>query len=154
MRGFGQDALFIQATTVVAQVDDDVAAGVIRGQPHRTGRRLARRDARRGRLDAVVGGVAHHVNQRLGDDVNHIAVDFGIVAGAHELNQFVALLGDVAHDTRQLLESRAQRHHAQRHRHILQFAHDFAGVTDFSRQLRIARHVVARIGGQHGVRDH
>ena len=33
-----------------------------------------------GRLQAVVGGVAHHVRQRILDQVEHLAVEFGVGA--------------------------------------------------------------------------
>src|SRR5581483_7659503 len=74
------DPVAVEAAPVVAHLDDDAATPVGGAQPDRAGARLAPTLALVRRLDAVVDRVTDHVEQRVGDDVDHVPVDLGVLA--------------------------------------------------------------------------
>src|SRR5690606_19734149 len=75
-----QDALSVQALTVVADLDDDVPALVGRAHADGAGLVLARGDAFGRHFQAVVDRVAHQVHQRVDDLLDHALVQFGRLA--------------------------------------------------------------------------
>jgi hypothetical protein len=113
-----QDGVAIEAAPVVADFDVDAAGFVIGVQFDRAARRLAAREARRGRLDAVIDRVAHEVHQRVADPVDHRLVEFGIGAQDAQLDLLAKLPGKVANDARKAREDLADGHHAQAQRHV------------------------------------
>ncbi len=74
----GPDAFDIEAATVVGNLNDDVTAFMAGGEPDHAPFWLAGGAAFRRRLEAVIGGVAHHVRQRVLDEIEHLAVEFGV----------------------------------------------------------------------------
>ena len=74
------DPLDVEAAAVVGDADDDVAAFVIGGEANDALLRLAGGDPLGARLQAVVGGVAHHVGERILDALQHLAVELGVGA--------------------------------------------------------------------------
>ena len=80
-----------------------VAALVISGKADGALLRLARRDALRARLQAVVGGVADHVRQRILDQLQHLPIQFGLGAVHLEVDLLAEVAGEVADNTRQLV---------------------------------------------------
>ena len=65
---------------VVGNLDHDVAAFMAGAETDGAFFRLAGRPPRRRHLEAVVGGIAHHVNQRILDQLEHLAVELGLGA--------------------------------------------------------------------------
>ena len=88
----------------------------------RSGLPAARRSRRH--LEAVVGGIAHHVGQRILDEVEHLAVELGVGAVHLELDRLAELGREVAHDPRQLLPGIADRLHARLQHAFLQLGGD------------------------------
>ena len=76
------------------------------------------------RLQAVVGGVAHHVRQRILDQVEHLAVELGVGAVHLQLDLLAEFAGEVADDARQLLPGIADRLHPRLHDAFLQLGGD------------------------------
>ncbi len=99
---------------------------MIRTQGDRTGGVLARLGSDIGRLDAVIAGVAHHVNQRIAERLDHGAIDLGFFAFGDEPDLLARLLADVPHQPGHLLEGLLERNHPQTHRQVLQLANDLA----------------------------
>ena len=76
------------------------------------------------RLQAVVGGVAHHVRQRILDQVEHLAVELGVGAVHLQFDLLAEFAGEVADDARQLLPGIADRLHPRLHDAFLQLGGD------------------------------
>ena len=87
----GLDLLGVEAAAVVGDLDDDVAALVIGGEPDGALLGLAERAPLVRRLQAVIGGVAHHVGERILDQLQHLAVELGVGAVHFELDLLVEL---------------------------------------------------------------
>ena len=83
--------------------------------------RLARGQPLGRRLQPVIGGVAHHMGQRILDQVEHLAVELGVGALHLELDLLVQFARQVAHNPRQLLPGIADRLHPRLHDAFLQF---------------------------------
>jgi hypothetical protein len=110
-----------------------------------------------GRLQAVVGGVAHHVGERVLDQVEHLAVELGVGAVHLEFDLLVQFAGEVAHDARQLLPGITDRLHARLHDAFLQFGGDVG--EPLQRHLELGVLVAAGdfqelVAGQHQLGDH
>ncbi len=76
------------------------------------------------RLEAVIGGVAHHVGERVFDEIQHLPVELGLRAVQFELDPLAEVGGEIAHDPRQLLPRIADRLHARLHDAFLQLSRD------------------------------
>jgi hypothetical protein len=72
----------------------------------------------------VIGGVAHHVGERVLDSLQHLTIKLGVGAVHLKLEFLFELRRQIAHDPRQLLSSIADRLHARAHDAILQFGGD------------------------------
>ena len=118
------DPLDVEAAAVVGDADDDVAALVIGGQADDALLRLAGGDPVGARLQAVIGGVAHHVGERVLDPLQHLAVELGVGAVHLKLDVLAELGRQIAHDARQLLPGVADRLHARAHDAVLQLGGD------------------------------
>ena len=119
--GFCLDALGIKAAAIIGNLDNDVAAFVIGGKPDLPVFRLSGSAPLFRRLEAVVRRIAHHMRQRILDQVEHLAVELGFGALHFKLDLLAKLVGKVAHDARQLLPRIADRLHARLHHAFLQF---------------------------------
>ena len=122
--GLAPDPLQVEAAAVVGDRQGDVAPLLRRRDPDAAARRLARLDALRRLLDAVVGGVADHVQQRVLDQLQELAVDLGLSAGHLELDVLAQLLAEVADEARQLGPGVADGLHARLHDAFLQLGRD------------------------------
>ena len=108
-------------------------------------------------LQAVVGGVAHHVRQRILDQVEHLAVEFGVGAVHLEFDLLAEFAGEVADDARQLLPGIADRLHPRLHDAFLQLGGDVG--EPLQRHLELGVLVAAGdlqqlVAGQHQLGDH
>ena len=77
-----------------------------------------------GRLEAMVGRIAHHMRERILDQVEHLAVELGLGALHFQLDLLAELVGKVAHDARKFLPRIADRLHARLHDAFLQLGGD------------------------------
>ena len=120
----GLDARRVEATAVVGDLDDDVAALVVGGEADAAALRLALHAALVRPLEAVVGGIAHHVGERVLDQIEHLAIELGLGALHVEIDLLAELGGKIAHDARQFLPGVADRLHARLHHAFLQLGGD------------------------------
>jgi hypothetical protein len=72
-----------------------------------------------GALQAVVAAVAHHVRQRILDQLQHLAVQLGVSAKHGELDLLVHFAGQIPHQARQLVPRVADRLHPRLHHAFL-----------------------------------
>ena len=106
------DRVDCKSTPVVGNLDADPAALRRRdrdGQP--AAARLSGRLANRRSLDAVVDRVAHHVDQRVLDELEHFAVDLELRADDVPVDLFARLAAQIAHHARKGVENTRCRHH-------------------------------------------
>ena len=109
------------------------------------------------RLQAVVGGVAHHVGERILDQVEHLAVELGVGAVHLQFDLLAEFAGEVAHDARQLLPGIADRLHPRLHDAFLQLGGDVG--QPLQRHLELGVLVAPGdlqqlVAGQHQFRHH
>ena len=83
-------------------------------------RRLAGRDAASGIFEAVIGGVADQVDQRIGEPLDHRLVEFGLLAGGRQFDLLAEIARQVVDQAAEAAEQRADRHHAHAHRGVAQ----------------------------------
>ena len=114
------DPVGIDAGAVVAHLDRDMVAFLLRGQPHVAAFGLAAGAPRIGRLDAVVDRVAHEVHQRVGERLDQVAVELGVRAADFQLHLLADLPRDVARELGETREHAADRLHARGHHRRLQ----------------------------------
>lgn len=60
---------------------------------------LAQFDTLGGWLKAVIGRVAHHVGQRIADQLQHLAIKFGAFTVHHEVDLLTQFVRQIAHQT-------------------------------------------------------
>ena len=99
--------------------------------------------------------VAHQVDQRIADLLEHGLVELGLLAGHLQLDLLAEPLAEIAHQPREAVEHEADGQHAHAHDALLQRAHvafelreraaQFAGLAAFERRGKLA---------QHRLRDH
>ena len=144
--GFGRESLGerrrldprgVEAATVVGDLDHDVAALVAGRQPDRATLRLAGGAALGRRLEAMIGGIAHHVDQRIADEVEHLPVELGLVTLHLDVDWLAQFGRQIAHDPRQLLPSVADRLHPRLQNAFLQFGGDVRQPLQRSVEFRI-----------------
>ncbi len=146
------DALDRQAPPVVGDLDHDVAAlveGVERDPP---GLRLARGPPLGRPLQSVVGRVPHHMRQRVLDQLQHLAVEFGLGAAHRQFDPLVELVREVAHQARQLAPGIADRLHARLHDAFLQVGGDVREPLQRHRERAVllrARELHQLVSGEH-----
>ncbi len=107
------DRVGIKAAPVIGDLDMDFGAALRRPQGQAGAFRLAGGAAFLGRLDAVIDGVAHHMDQRIGQRLDHALVDAHVAAFERQLDRLALLLRQVAHQPRQPVEHNIDRHHTQ-----------------------------------------
>ena len=144
----------VQPLAVVADFDDHIPALVasLEQDPSRSG--LARFDSVFGVFDSMVGSVADHVNQRIADGFDHIAIQLGFATLLDQVDFLAGFFGDIAHQARHFLEDALDRHHPHRHRQILEAAGDLSEMGQIACQALIARSCCTRqILRDHCLRD-
>ena len=75
----GEDALAVEPAPVVGDLDDHAAAAVGGAHEERAAFGLAGGEAFLRRLDAVVDGVAHHVGERIDQQLDQLLVELGFL---------------------------------------------------------------------------
>ena len=96
------DLVGVDPGAVVGDLDDDAVALLARAESATVPcGGLAQRDARRRVLDAVIDRVAHDVDERVVDLLEHLLVEFGVAALDDEVDVLAELLGQVAHGARE-----------------------------------------------------
>ena len=83
---------------------------------------LPARCAHLGQLDAVVEGVAHQVQQRVGEVLDHELVQLGLLAVHPQVDLLAELLRELAHDPVEPGEDLPDRHHPRVDDPLLQLA--------------------------------
>ena len=79
------DPIGVEPGAVVGDLDDDAARpGGRRSAAARATAGLPAAARCGARLDAVVDAVADHVHQRIGDVLDHLAIELGVLAGQHQ----------------------------------------------------------------------
>ena len=86
--------------------------------------RLAGREPFHRRLDAVIGAIAHQMRERVPDQLQHLPIELGLGAMHLKLDLLAEIGREIAHDSRQLLPSVADRLHARLHHAFLQLGGD------------------------------
>ena len=117
------------------------------------GCRLARGDAGLGHLDAVVGRVADHVDERVAQFLDDVAVELGVFPFEREEDLLPLLEGEIADEPRHLLEGVADRHHPQRHRRPLEIGGDAAELAETAGEMGAGDRLELGILHDHRLRD-
>ena len=105
----------VHSMAVVLDLDDDIITLVVGLQGDLADAGLASLRADFRRLDAVVHGIAHKVDKRIGDLLDHRLVQLRVLALQHQLGLLAFGSTDVAHHSREPLEDRPDGHHPNRH---------------------------------------
>lgn len=82
--------------------------------------RLSDRHPLRHRLEAMVGGVADQVGQRVTNEFDQLPVEFGVGARNGKLDGLVELAAKFARQAREAAEQAIERLHPGAHHQILQ----------------------------------
>ncbi len=113
------DAVEVEPRAVVLHFDQDVRALVKRPDGDLPALGLAGRQALVGCLDPVIDGVAQQVEQRIGHLLEQRLVERHVLALDGEIDELSAALARRAHGALELRRERAERHHAELHRLVL-----------------------------------
>ncbi|MGY4485633.1 hypothetical protein ACVWWR_004824 [Bradyrhizobium sp. LM3.2] len=153
----GLDPVGVEPAAVVGDADDDVAALVIGGQADGALLALAAGETLGRGLQAMVGGVAHHVGERVLDQVEHLAVELGVGTVHLQLDLLAEFAREIADDAGQLLPGIADRLHARLHDAFLQLGGDVG--QPLQRHLELGVLVATGdlqqlVAGQHQLGDH
>ena len=114
------DFFAVEAAAVVGDFDHHLIGLVKCVQANGAARRFSGSDALGGGFDAVVGGVANQMNERLGKRIENAFIQIGGLAGDFDGDVFAALLGDIANDARKAAEKLLDGNHANLHHGFLQ----------------------------------
>ena len=101
----------------------------------------------------MIHRVADHVHQRIGDRIDHVAIELRLLTVGHQFHDLAGLQRHVAHKARELLERGLHGDHAHGHAQVLQLAHDLAGLRHLLHQIVLAAGRDGGIGGDHGLRN-
>ena len=154
---FGLDPFGVEAAAIVGNADDDVAALMIGRQTYGTLLWLAGGYPLGRRLEPVIGGVAHHVSERILDQVEYLAIELGVGAMHLQFDLLSEFAGEIAYDARQLLPGIADRLHPRLHHAFLELGGDVG--KPLERHLEFSILVAAGdfqklISGQNQLRHH
>ena len=128
--GFAPQHVRTHAAAIVCDNNFDMVAALPRGQAHDALRGLACGLAFVGSLNAVVNGITHKMHQRIGEVVDHAAVDLGFLAGNDQFNILAEAARQIACETRVFLEQATHRLHACFHHRVLQVGYQQVQLID------------------------
>src|SRR5215472_810967 len=112
--------LIIDPAPVIFDFKVDVVATVIGAQRDFSRRGLARCNAVAAELDSMRHGIAHQMDERIGNLLNNVVIEFGLASGEFQLDFLIRGLCRIAHRARKARIQRANRYHARRRNFILQ----------------------------------
>ena len=95
--------------------DENTAALVGGGESHCAEGALAIGYAFFWRLQAMIDGIADHVNEGVREFFNDVAVEFGFLTIEYQLDLFFLLGRNIANESSHFLESGANGNHSERH---------------------------------------
>jgi hypothetical protein len=110
----------IDAAAVVFHLDENVIAAMVRAHFHTSLFGLPGFMTLPWVLETMRDCVAHKVNQRIGNVLNNIVVEFGFSAFQKKLHWFARCFGSIPHRPRKTCVQIADRHHAGRCDFVLQ----------------------------------
>ena len=120
----GANLLNRQAASIITDFNDDMPALMIGIQQNAPRFGLARRTTISGLFQPMITAIAHHMRQRVLDQFQHLAIQFGIRPAHLKINFLAQFIGQIAHQPRQLRPGIADRLHARLHDTFLQFGGD------------------------------
>ena len=133
----GANLIHRQAPAIITDFDDDMPALMIRIQQNAPGFRLACRATISGLFQPMIPAIAHHMRERILDQFQYLAVQFGIGAAHLKINFLAQFIGQIAHQPRQLRPGIANRLHTRLHHAFLQFGSDVRQPLQGHRNLAI-----------------
>ena len=139
-QAFPQDPLGVQSRAVVANLDHHVVAAVECVEGDRSLARFSGRLADVGQFDAVIGGIADHVDQRIAQLVDHPLVELGLLAVDYQADLLPVAPRDVADHPLETREERADGHHPRIHDRLLD------GIADAVELVNGLEEIVDRVG--------
>ena len=107
-------------------------------------------------LDAVIGGIADHVGQRILDHLQNLAVQLGFGALHDQFDLLAGFHRQIADDARQLVPGIADRLHAHARDAVLQVGGDVAEALQRNLEIIVllrALHLQQLVAGQHQLAD-
>ncbi len=142
----------IDPLPVVGHLDDDAIARLARHDRQPPGLGLARSPSRLGRLDAMVDRIAHDMDQRIAQQLDHLAVQLDVGAVDRQRHLLAQRRRRIAHQPGQRGKQRIDRLHPRPRDRVAQFGDGHRQAVDCSLQRRIA--TVAQPPGQLISRQH
>ena len=130
------DAFRVDAASVILQLDDDVAALMVSVEMNGAGFGFAGGSALGRGFQAMIKGVAHHVDQGIANLLDDGAVEFGVFTADGKMDFFPKTVGEIARETFHFLEGLFDGNHAQRHGGVLQLLRDARQLDDIAVQRR------------------
>src|SRR5215472_6842318 len=124
------DTGIVNATAVVFDFDVDVVAAVIGTEGDLALLGFARGGADMREFDAVRDGIADEVNERIGDLLDDVVVEFGIAAGEVEFDELLRRFGGIANRAREQGIERADGHHTGGGDFVLQMVRELGEFVD------------------------
>ncbi len=114
-----------------------MTAFVVGAQSDRTDLALADAASLFRALDAVVGGIAHHVGERIADELEHLPVELGLLADHVQVDLLAELVREVAHQPRQLGPGVPDRLHPRHHHAFLQLGGHLVEALERAHELAV-----------------
>ena len=151
------DLVDVETAAVVRDLDDDVAAFVEGVEVDAARLGFAGRTALFGPFEAVVGAVAHEMRQRVLDELEHLAVELGVLAVHLQVDLLAQFVAEIADEARQLRPGIADRLHARLHDAFLQFGRDVVEALERARELAVllrAQDLQELVARQHELGNH
>src|SRR5262249_16655266 len=126
------DAVVVDAAAVVLDFDIDVVAAMVRAKRNAAGFGFAGERAAVRRLDAVRDGIAHEVDERIGNLLNDVVVEFGFAAEEFEFDELAGGLSSVTHGSGKARIQCADWQHAGGGDFVLQVVSELGELVDIA----------------------
>ncbi len=133
----GPHSLAVDAAAVVGDGDDHLGARLAGGQDDAARGGLAGRLAQLGGLQAVVGGVADQVDQRVGEALDHRLVQLGGLALGGQFDGLAGIARQVVDQAAKAAEQLGHGHHAHHHHGVAQLARQALDLLGHRTQLSL-----------------